>query len=72
MAEYTEKMTIAVTPELKQAIARVAAEQGRKPTAMARYTLERVYLADAVTVEQCSKDRQTWDEFEAGKVACDG
>ena len=54
MAEYTEKMTIAVSPALKAAIAAVAKEQGRKPTALARYTLERVYLADQVTVEQCA------------------
>lgn len=55
MAEYTEQLTIAVSPALKQAIAEEAARQGRKPTAMARHTLRRVYLASQVTVEQCNE-----------------
>ncbi len=55
MAELTEKMTIAVSPQLKTAIAVEAARQGRKPTAMARYTLERVYLKDEITVAQCNE-----------------
>lgn len=53
MAEYTEKLTIAVSPELKAAIAERAKLEGRKPTAMARHTLRLVYLPDQVTVEQC-------------------
>lgn len=72
MAEYTEKMTIAVSPELKAAIAKAAKEQGRKPTAMARHTLRRVYLTDQVTIEQCAEElapippRQPVDEFIRG------
>jgi len=53
MAEYTEKMTIAVSPALKAAIIARAEELRRKPTALARITLERVYLANEVTLEQC-------------------
>ena len=65
MPKYTEYLNMAVTPELKAAIAAEAERQGRTPSAMARYTLERVYLADQVTVEQCADtpSRQIAEEF---------
>lgn len=61
MAKYTEYLNIAVSPELKAAITAEAERQGRTPSAMARYTLERVYLADQVTLEQC-RDAGIGDE----------
>ena len=54
MPKYTEYLNMAVTPELKAAVTAKAERQGRTPSAMARHTLERVYLADQVTVEQCA------------------
>ena len=71
MPKYTEYLNIAVTPELKAAVTAEAKRQGRTPSAMARYTLARVYLADQVTVEQCADlppipGRQTAEEFVRG------
>ena len=82
MPKYTEYLNIAVQPELKLAIDEEAARQGRTLSAMARYTLERVYLKDEITVAQCLEEmdedmfpivvRQPVDEFITGKVEVGG
>ena len=55
MAEYTDTLVIAVSPALKAAIIEKAARERRPFSALARVTLERVFLANEITLEQCNK-----------------
>ena len=73
MTELTETINIAVTPKLKAAIKAQAERESRKYTALARVTLERIFLANEVTLEQCAdydvlhlppnEFEATWQEF---------